>query len=719
MENPVVNPAIPFKGKIPGGLVPGRMCRIQGVSHPDSDRFNINFQVGPKPSDDTALHISVRHKQGYIARNSYINEEWGEESGDGELTIGQGESWEIIILVDQNEYKIAVNGQHFSEFKHRVPFSTVTDLQIDGDVSITLISWEGIMGLGAGEDIKKVSQTDTHSQWAPQGNYAPPQGGYGPPQGGYGPPQGYAPSGPGYGPPQGYGPPPPPGAQPESSLDSFLDGAQTFLSGAIKSGAAGALVGKFLGGGGDAQRGYSHNNAKYGIYPDLPQDMNLNVNQPPPQSQGPVQQLLAGLLSGGTQQPGSGPPGSHQAPGAQQGQVDYSALLTNLLSGHQESKVSQTQSVPGAQQSGPDFGSFLSGLLSSNNAPPPGRQAPQGPQSQGGSDFGTLLSGLLSNPNQQAGGQHPGGQGQPGSQNHGVDLSGLLSSLPNLLSGTATRPIQETGKPSPSPQPTAGSQQPDFGSMLSHLLSGGSQHPQGNPSQHGPGPAGYQSSGPQQSQGIDLGSLLSSLLSPPSVHPTYGGSQPPQTGPQLPYGNNQPPQGGTQPPYANNQPPQSGNQPPYSGNQPSNVGGNQYTGSTQANNEGPPPQSAGGAPYSGLQRSTSANKGAGHNHEDVSDQLEREMAREGVHRQYSGQENRQSGNEQYGYYPHPPEQQRGPLESLLSGFLSGGQQPAQQPPHVPQYGGESIGGLGSMGGILQNFAGQILHPRDGNQRQNY
>ncbi|ENN70663.1 hypothetical protein YQE_12608, partial [Dendroctonus ponderosae] len=72
-------------------------------------------------------------------------------------------------------------------------------------------------------------------------------------------------------------------------------------------------------------------------------------------------------------------------------------------------------------------------------------------------------------------------------------------------------------------------------------------------------------------------------------------------------------------------------------------------------------------------------------------------------------------------YPHPPQQeQRGPMESLLSGLLSGGGGQQQQQPHPPQVGGEgSIGGLGSMGGILGSLAGSLLHRPDQNQGHSF
>lgn len=106
-------------------------------------------------------------------------------------------------------FQIAINGQHFCEFPHRISFSDVTHLLIDGDVSITLISWETIVGVGGNECSSKASTLNAEGPQVPQGpppNFGP-QGGYAPPVGNYGSPGGYGPPPGNY----GYGVPPPPG----------------------------------------------------------------------------------------------------------------------------------------------------------------------------------------------------------------------------------------------------------------------------------------------------------------------------------------------------------------------------------------------------------------------------------------------------------------------------------------------------------------------------
>ncbi|KOB67306.1 Galectin [Operophtera brumata] len=38
---------------------------------------------------------------------------------------------------------VALNGAHFCEFPHRVPFQRISHLTVDGDVMVQFIGWEG------------------------------------------------------------------------------------------------------------------------------------------------------------------------------------------------------------------------------------------------------------------------------------------------------------------------------------------------------------------------------------------------------------------------------------------------------------------------------------------------------------------------------------------------------------------------------------------------
>ena len=137
---------MPYVGKVEGGLIPGKMVKIQGKTSEGANRFAINYQLGPglNPRDDIALHVAPRFSLGSITRNSIQSMQWGPEENDGPMLIEAGQPFEIIILCEYNCCKIAVNGRHFTEFQHRLPYDKVTHLTIDGDVEINSIFYETI-----------------------------------------------------------------------------------------------------------------------------------------------------------------------------------------------------------------------------------------------------------------------------------------------------------------------------------------------------------------------------------------------------------------------------------------------------------------------------------------------------------------------------------------------------------------------------------------------
>lgn len=139
---------IPYVAAVDGGLMPGKMLKIQGKTSPSAIRFAINYQLGPNlnPRDDIAIHISPRFPEGIITRNHIESMNWGPEENGGPMWIQPGEEFEIIVLCEQLQYKIAVNGKHFTEFAHRIPYQKVTHLVIDGDVEIKSIIYEVISG---------------------------------------------------------------------------------------------------------------------------------------------------------------------------------------------------------------------------------------------------------------------------------------------------------------------------------------------------------------------------------------------------------------------------------------------------------------------------------------------------------------------------------------------------------------------------------------------
>lgn len=107
--------------------------------------FAVNLQLGPSvnPRSDIALHLSpVFNPPPRVVRNSLAYLEWGAEESHGGFPFAPGQPFEIVILVQPDMYKIAINGMHFGEFRHRVSPSQVNHLAIDGDVTIQGIIFE-------------------------------------------------------------------------------------------------------------------------------------------------------------------------------------------------------------------------------------------------------------------------------------------------------------------------------------------------------------------------------------------------------------------------------------------------------------------------------------------------------------------------------------------------------------------------------------------------
>uniref|UniRef100_A0A3B4BE25 Galectin n=1 Tax=Periophthalmus magnuspinnatus TaxID=409849 RepID=A0A3B4BE25_9GOBI len=137
-----VNPVVPFSGTILGGLVPGEMLLIQGSVPSDVDRFQVDLLCGSsvKPRADVAFHFNPRVKKGCVVCNSLTRERWGREEIHKIMPFIPGDVFELVILVQSDVYKVAVNGAHLLEFKHRVELNRVDTLLIQGKVQIQAIA---------------------------------------------------------------------------------------------------------------------------------------------------------------------------------------------------------------------------------------------------------------------------------------------------------------------------------------------------------------------------------------------------------------------------------------------------------------------------------------------------------------------------------------------------------------------------------------------------
>ncbi|XP_041035253.1 galectin-9-like [Carcharodon carcharias] len=142
-QQPIYNPIIPFTGVIFGGLQDGKMVIIQGQVPGHAKRFAVDFQCGSsaKPRADVAFHFNLRYDEGTVVCNTLEHECWGCEERKPQLPISCGSYFELIFNVRSYCFQVSVNGQHFIEYNHRLPYTRVDTLKVSGDVHVNAITF--------------------------------------------------------------------------------------------------------------------------------------------------------------------------------------------------------------------------------------------------------------------------------------------------------------------------------------------------------------------------------------------------------------------------------------------------------------------------------------------------------------------------------------------------------------------------------------------------
>ncbi|XP_006891133.1 PREDICTED: galectin-9 [Elephantulus edwardii] len=142
-QPPYINPAIPFSGIIKGGLHDGLQITVNGtVIYSPGGRFAVNFQTGFN-DHDIAFHFNPRFEQnGYVVCNTKQNGSWGPEERKMQMPFQMGQYFQISFLVQSSYFQVTVNGSHFMQYAHRVPFHRVDTISITGSVQISSIEFQ-------------------------------------------------------------------------------------------------------------------------------------------------------------------------------------------------------------------------------------------------------------------------------------------------------------------------------------------------------------------------------------------------------------------------------------------------------------------------------------------------------------------------------------------------------------------------------------------------
>ncbi|XP_054988871.1 galectin-9 isoform X1 [Sorex araneus] len=126
---------LPYFTSISGGLFPSKSIIISGTVSPNANSFYINLRSG----NDIAFHLNPRLYENSVVRNTQMYNSWGmeERSLPGTMPFARGRSFQVWILCETHCLKVAVDGQHLFEYKHRLTnLPGINNLEVGGDVQL-------------------------------------------------------------------------------------------------------------------------------------------------------------------------------------------------------------------------------------------------------------------------------------------------------------------------------------------------------------------------------------------------------------------------------------------------------------------------------------------------------------------------------------------------------------------------------------------------------
>ena len=133
---------IPYDGKLPQELDLGSYIKIFGKTERNAIRFAIDLMTA---TQDVAFHFNPRIKDGSIVRNSRLNNDWyNEEREIRVMPFAKDQTFTLIISVEKELYRLFLNGIYLLDFRHRLPYRSVTSIAIDGDIQVWWIEFDRI-----------------------------------------------------------------------------------------------------------------------------------------------------------------------------------------------------------------------------------------------------------------------------------------------------------------------------------------------------------------------------------------------------------------------------------------------------------------------------------------------------------------------------------------------------------------------------------------------
>ncbi|XP_063242841.1 tectonin beta-propeller repeat-containing protein isoform X2 [Bacillus rossius redtenbacheri] len=152
-ELDVAGNVTPYLAALHNGFPPGSVLTIEASVPDDAYRFTVNLQClhagSPERPDqdarDVALHLNPRFEESVVVRNSLVAGQWGDEEREGDAPLRRGCEFTLTLLCEEEGFKITVDDQLFTYFRHRQKPHFVTHVNILGDVLLKKIVYQSKM----------------------------------------------------------------------------------------------------------------------------------------------------------------------------------------------------------------------------------------------------------------------------------------------------------------------------------------------------------------------------------------------------------------------------------------------------------------------------------------------------------------------------------------------------------------------------------------------
>ncbi|TFJ95272.1 porin [Platysternon megacephalum] len=125
-----------------GSAVSEAGCRLSQCRLHSS--FRVTFLYGQYEGANVALLFNPRFEGSpHIVFNSLVERKWGQEERKENSPLRKGKNFTLTFTTTAKAYEVMVNERHRYAFRHRLPPEHVRFLEVDGDVKLEAVSWEG------------------------------------------------------------------------------------------------------------------------------------------------------------------------------------------------------------------------------------------------------------------------------------------------------------------------------------------------------------------------------------------------------------------------------------------------------------------------------------------------------------------------------------------------------------------------------------------------